>query len=279
MALALALSLVACMDYHLDAQEQDPGVAYDTAAGPQDSSPLAPGDTSEPEATATYVHDPADTEPPASDTPEAGCADGTREGYQSWDDYPDIAACSGAWTEPGVTLAAPAPTCDRGTGNDSWNPEGDGCSAEDVCMVGWHVCDGADEVADLAGSCADAVPPGTPDKALFFAVAQSSVEGTVCATAGAGDNDVFGCGNLGTSLGSDKLCGVLDRALASTHPDACGFNEAEPSLGPWECFGGDDSHYHEGALVTKKGCPGGSCSYDGATIYNWDKGGVLCCRD
>ena len=90
---------------------------------------------------------------------------------------------------------------------------------------------------------------------------------------------MFGCGNLGTALTADKGCGVLDRVLASMHQDTCGINEAEPDLGPWECVGGAESHYHEGELVTKKGCPGRSCSYDGYPVGNSDKGGVLCCRD
>jgi hypothetical protein len=67
--------------------------------------------------------------------------------------------------------------------------------------------------------------------------------------------------------------------LASTQPQSCGFNEAEPNLGPWECLGGSDSHLNEGALVTKDACQGDSCSYDGDPIGASDKGGVLCCRD
>jgi hypothetical protein len=72
---------------------------------------------------------------------------------------------------------------------------------------------------------------------------------------------------------------VLTRALASTHANSCGFNEAEPTLGPWQCLGTADSHLREGALVSKAGCPALSCSAGGQTIGNSDKGGVLCCRD
>ncbi len=269
-------ALWGCMDYNLGVQEDDPGVAYDTGTALVDTAWPVDSAVEEEEETETDVVEPEEDPDPQ---PEAGCADGSREGFQDWDAYPDIAACSGAWTEPGVTRSDLEPTCDHGSGNDSWNREGTGCSAVDICQVGWHVCEGNDEVQDNAGSCDDAVPPGTPNKSLFFAVAQASELGTVCEYSGTGDNDVFGCGNLGTELGGDKDCGALTHALASTHPDACGFNEAEPSLGPWECVGGDDSHYHEGALVTKKGCPGGSCSYDGYPIDNSDKGGVLCCRN
>lgn len=210
-------------------------------------------------------------------TPSAGCADGTREGFTSLSSYPDIAACSGAWTVPGVTRPALVPTCGRASGNSGANADGAGCSAADLCAEGWHVCAGKDEVGQKAGSCTDAVPPGAPDKSLFFAVGQASQSNSTCDSAG--DNDVFGCGNLGTQLTPVRNCGVLTRALASTQAQSCGFNEAEPNLGPWQCLGGADSHFHEGALVTKHGCPGGGCSYDGRAVSNADKGGVLCCRD
>jgi hypothetical protein len=206
-----------------------------------------------------------------------GCADGTREGFTSLSSYPDIAACSGGWTVPGLTLVM-APACGRGSGNTSGNRDGTGCAAADLCAAGWHVCRGKDEVAVKAnGSCADAVPPGAPSSSLFFAVVQASQSNTTCDTSG--DNDVFGCGNLGVQLSSQKNCGVLTRALASTRPGTCGFNEAEPTLGPWQCLGGVQGDLHEGALVTKQGCPNTSCSYSGAPVGNADKGGVLCCRD
>ena len=207
-----------------------------------------------------------------------GCSDGTREGFLSQTQYPNIAACSGAWSVPGVTRANLVPTCMRVAGNSSANADGVGCAAADLCSSGWHVCSGAAEVAQQAPSgCADAVPPGTPDKSLLFIVSQASQMNTTCDTTG--DNDVFGCGNLGIQLTADKNCGPLNRALASTQPQSCGYNEAEPQLGPYECKGGSDSHLHEGALVTKAGCPNDSCSYSGSPVGSSDKGGVLCCRD
>lgn len=222
------------------------------------------------------VVDPVD--PP--DPPAVGCADGAREGFIDQSTWPDIAACEGAFSVPGVTRAGLAPACGRAGGDDGANAEGNGCSAADLCMEGWHVCNGKTEVAAKApGGCAAAVPAGTPDKMLFFAVAQHSTNGSVCDDASSGDNDVFGCGNLGTQLSADKNCGVLTRVLASTQPNRCGFNEAEPSNGPWLCQGGTDSHLHEGGIVSKVGCPGTSCSYDGNPISNARKGGVLCCRD
>jgi len=210
---------------------------------------------------------------------EAGCADGTREGFVSMDSHPFIAGCSGGWSVGGITRPDLAPTCDRASGNDSDNPEGAGCSAADLCSPGWHVCLGRAEVAGLSpDGCAGAVPPGTPDKSLFFAVQQNSQADSVCDDSDLG-NDVFGCGNLGTVLSPDKNCGALNRVLASMHAGTCGFNEAEPPLGPWLCVGGDDSHLHEGSLVKKNGCPSVSCSYDGNPVDNSGKGGVLCCID
>ncbi len=215
--------------------------------------------------------------PPATGN-DVGCSDGTREGFQSQVSYPDIAACSGAWDVPGVTRPNLVPTCARGSGNSSANTEGTGCSAADLCATGWHVCNGMTEVGlDAPAGCADSVPAGAAPKSLFFAVNQPSQQNTQCDTTG--DNDVFGCGNLGTQLTAAKSCGVLDHALASVSAGSCGFNEAEPGLGPWQCVGGSDSHLHEGAIVTKKGCPNTSCSYDGNPVGNSDKGGVLCCRD
>ncbi len=221
----------------------------------------------------------ADSDSDADADPQAGCADGQREGFEDWSAYPSIAACSGAWEQPGVTRADLAPSCSRGAGDDSGNTEGFGCSAADLCASGWHVCVGKADVSGKAGSCDAAVPHGTPDKALFFAVAQHSDSDSVCDDGSSNGNDVFGCGNLGTQLSGDRDCGPLTRVLASMNPGTCGYNEAEHPHGPWACAGGDDSHYHEGELVTKVACPGTSCSYDGNPVGNSDKGGVLCCRD
>lgn len=281
------LLLVACQDYtfkkhgDIDPVEDEPAAGHDDAdLGDPPDETEEPEDTAPPEDTGEEEEpEEVEEEDPVEPEPEAGCADGQREGFLDWDVYPDIAACSGAWSEPGITGFGAATTCGHGAGDDSGNTEGSGCSAADLCQTGWHVCDGAAEVADLAGSCDDAVPPGTPDKALFFAVSQTSDDNTVCDDGTSAANDVFGCGNLGHTLDSSKGCGPLDRALASMSPDSCGYNEAEPGHGPWECNGGSGSHLAEGALVTKAGCPGGSCSYDGASVGNSDKGGVLCCRD
>lgn len=124
--------------------------------------------------------------------------------------------------------------------------------------------------------CADAVPSAAPPGVLF-AIAQGSTTDTVCDESSPDSNDVFGCGNLGMALSSSQGCGPLTAALASQQPNSCGWNEAMPPIGPWECNGSDS--WDEGALVTKNGCPGGSCSYSGQPVSSSDGGGVICCRD
>jgi hypothetical protein len=211
--------------------------------------------------------------------PPIGCADGAREGFLDYNAYPNIAGCSGSWTVPGVTRADLAPTCNRQGGDDSPNRDGGNCSAADLCDVGWHVCRGKDEVAAKSPTgCDGAVPPGTPGETLLFAVAQHSTQNSVCDDTG-NSNDVFGCGNLGGGISSGNNCGVLNRVLASMNAGSCGWNQAQPPLGPYVCVGGTDSHLKEGALVTKNGCPNASCEMGGVRFGSSDKGGVLCCRD
>ncbi|MDP3501933.1 MAG: hypothetical protein Q8S33_16465 [Myxococcales bacterium] len=208
----------------------------------------------------------------------SGCADGTREGFLALLQYPAIAGCSGAWSLPGITATTSA-ACNRAAGNTGTNREGLGCASADLCAVGWHPCRGKNEVGiKTNGSCADATPASAPASSLFFAVVQNSANDTTCDTS-TSHNDVFGCGNLGILLTPQKNCGPLTRALASTQPGTCGFNEAEPSLGPWQCVGGVQSHLNEGAVVTKQGCPNTTCLSGGQPVGNSDKGGVLCCRD
>ena len=212
--------------------------------------------------------------------PEVGCADGEREGFLDLDTWSHIAGCAGAWDQPGITPASVTSTCGLAGGDDGGNPEGTGCSAPDLCAAGWHICDGWQEVAAKSPTgCAGAAPPDAKPKSLFFAIRQPSENYIECGEPGDGINDVFGCGNLGVGIGADKGCGPLDRALASTQPNTCGYNEAQPPHGPWECPGGPGSDLEEGGSVIKHGCPDTSCSYDGYPVGSSDKGGVVCCRD
>ena len=179
-----------------------------------------------------------------------GCSDGAREGFLDIARYPDIAACSGGWSIPGVrTPAIVTPACGRISGDDSPNPDGAGCNCTDLCAAGWHTCANASEVEEKAGNCGDATPPGT---SFFFATRQSSFGMAVCFDPGPLDqaqNDFWGCGNVG----ADWTCGVLNAASERN----CW---AMPA--PWSCPNttGED----EAAVVVKSGP---------------EYGGVLCCRD
>lgn len=220
----------------------------------------------------------AASDPPVN--PEIGCADGTREGFLDDKAYPQIAGCAGAWDHPGITPDSVVATCGNQGGNDGAKKDGTGCSTPDLCAASWHVCKTWQEVANKSATgCVDAVPANAAPKSLFFAIRQPSQNGSVCGDWGDGPNvnDLFGCGNLGSTLSAGQKCGPLDRVIASTVPNKCGFNEAEPNLGPWECMGPGKSDLFEGANVTKKACQNGSCQYDGQPVNAWQKGGVLCC--
>ncbi len=242
---------------------------------------------------------PPDAGPPVADAGGVGCADGTREGYLDQAQYPQIAACAGAWSVPGLglTSAGIAPACNNQGGNDSSHADGTGCSALDLCAVGWHICQGYQEVAAKTGSagCADAVPSGTQSPGLFFAVAQHSCTNSVCDDASdscsisgvaAGvadnDNDVFGCsgasgtnGDLGNGLSSGSGCAPLNSTFACEQSNSLCWNQAMPPIGPWQAEGSNS--YNEGDYVTKDGCQNDSCSSGGTSIGPSDEGGVLCC--
>jgi hypothetical protein len=239
---------------------------------------------------------PSNPEPVAERTGQAaqavsvagtGCSDGTREGFTA---YPNstIAGCSGGWSLPGIMLDNPGhpsqcpnvttydtvtPTCGRNAGNSSANPNGSGCDVADLCAVGWHVCQTAQEVAlnSPTGDCSGALVAGDPTP-LFFAARQSSDGCDVCATGTSTvpacdsatceggceqtqylSNDLFGCGNIGST--GLTGCGALDVASGNE----CG---AIAGAG-WSCNDGD----------------GGFCEAYVVTHANDTQGGVLCCQD
>ena len=178
-------------------------------------------------------------------TNDAGCSDGTREGFASRAAFPNIAACAGAWSVPGLGVSTPA--CGRGAGNSGQNPSGKDCAVADLCQVGWRVCESPAAVAAKSGGggCAAA---GLAGQGAFFAVRQSGGGNAAC---GPGTNDLFGCGDVGdppdalTCAPLDRFSNDLCRALPPTW--VCGANSAD-----------------EQSSVTKTASTGG---------------GVLCCRD
>lgn len=143
----------------------------------------------------------------------AGCADGEREGFVDIAGNPRIAGCNGAWSIPG---ARSIPACERGAGDDTLNLTGAGCSAVDLCAVGWHVCGSVQDVANSLGAttCANAAPV-----AGYFATQVSGPGTGNCSANPADTNDNFGCGNIGAapnaatcsplSSFSNNLCGAL----------------------------------------------------------------------
>jgi hypothetical protein len=218
--------------------------------------------------------------------PSTGCSDGSREGFVDLSTYPEIAGCSGGWSIPGVMLQNPGtapecpglptfdtvdPACGRRAGNDSPNPDGNGCNVTDLCESGWHVCTGAADVTNHSPSgCNGATEPADP--LLFFTSRQASNGCYVCATGtGTGpdcnaascatgceetaelSNDVFGCGNLGVTAGLVD-CGPLDR----TSSNLCSGLENN-----WVCWDGGSGLCEAYAIV-----------HTGPAY-----GGVLCCRD
>lgn len=201
-----------------------------------------------------------------------GCADGTREGFTNVGAYPSIAACAGAWTVPGLVqivddrgtpldgeddvIADQIDRCGNAAGNNGANASGTGCSAEDVCAVGWTVCanSAAVEAAAGLGACAQITEPDS-----FYATRQRSLANYTCELNlnPLGANDVYGCGNdLGYSLSN---CGPLNRVT----DDNCGVISGQSS---WEC---EDTEPTSGSIR------------EAADIYKTDAtgGGVLCCRN
>jgi formylglycine-generating enzyme required for sulfatase activity len=182
-------------------------------------------------------------------TDAVGCSDGTREGFTDPAQFPDIAGCAGGWTVPGVVTIKP-PSCNRQSGNTSTNPAGTGCSVEDLCAVGWHVCLSAADVASHApAGCVGVGTAGTIGS-QFFASRQSGPGEAYCGPSGA--NDLFGCGTLGATPDLPS-CYPLD-LFSGNFCDALGQ--------PWSC--GYADHTQEANVVTKPSSVGG---------------GVLCCRD
>ncbi|HET6149744.1 MAG TPA: hypothetical protein VFH68_19555 [Polyangia bacterium] len=185
-----------------------------------------------------------------------GCADGTREAFTNIQRFPSIAGCSGGWSIAGVvTPASSTAMCARAAGNDGARPNGNGCTVEDLCAAGWHVCLGANELDALNVTCAQAqLPPvgGAAGAGVLFFATRQRMQGNVCnADDTNGTNDIHGCGNFG--LAEDPDCAPLDRHLSHTECD---------QAPPWDC-GNNNPGTTEALLVIKPGSAAG---------------GVLCCH-
>lgn len=176
-----------------------------------------------------------------------GCSDGEREAFIDTDLYPDIAACSGGWSEKGILNKSPV--CEWISGDDSINPDGNGCSAADLCAFGWEICSSP---AAFAAASPDVGCDATdfPDN-TFYAAAVSGDGDEECDTSNT--NDLFGCGNRG--LSTQASCAPLSR---------CSGDECEDIPGEWDCPGSWLIGSSTEAEDVRKNGPAG--------------GGVLCCR-
>lgn len=181
-----------------------------------------------------------------------GCSDGTREYFVDPVTQPEIAGCDAGFDVPGVTTPeSMSPACGRISGNDSANPDGAGCSAEDACSEGWHVCHGSADVA--ASSATGQCEPSLGVTPVFYITRQAQDEMGLCAAPPA-TNNIAGCGSLG-AVPSDPGCLPLDRRMR--------VQECIPT-GNWYCGNGANEGLIEAQVVMKFGS---------------GEGGVLCCRD
>ncbi|MGE3543324.1 MAG: tandem-95 repeat protein, partial [Kofleriaceae bacterium] len=177
---------------------------------------------------------------------DTGCADGQREGFTNVQAAPKVAACSGGWSNANLRAAA---QCNRISGDDSANPTGSGCAAEDLCGGGWHICTTSAEIAAFApsGSCASIGAPAN----TFYATLQSGPGSMNCAATG--NNDLFGCGTMGSAPAAN--CAPLDRFGQNQNSSL--------TTGGW-AYVGDGTGTDEIVATTKSLATGG---------------GVMCCRN
>jgi len=218
----------------------DTGVASGSASGDDTTAGLDSSGTGSGDGTSTGDSGSEST----GGLPSMGCADGNREALADEVAYPDIAACAGGFQVPGVRMQAPL--CDRGAGNFGRWPDGMGCTIEDLCAEGWHVCATRGEVAEAGLSACDDEEWGEQ----FFVTGQSGEGSNTCNDTGT--DDVFGCGGVGYSNIDQGSCAPLNRSTS---------NLCVKLAGPWDC-GMDSSD--EVANLSKTGA---------------DYGGALCCRD
>ena len=195
------------------------GVACGSFSGGEDSTPapdaasaIPLGEAGGPDAASEGS---ADAESPDAEVRArlVGCSDGTREGFVNSGGA--IAACQGAWDQPGV-LGDGKVQCSRRSGNDGTRTNGSGCGAEDLCAYTWHVCRDAQDVAASGGALTGEICTSlVTDGGTFYATAQAGSDaglGVCVSTPNGGFNDVFGCGDIGKAP-DNSTCGILNAVI------------------------------------------------------------------
>jgi hypothetical protein len=193
---------------------------------------------------------------------ESGCSDGAREYFipPYSGAYKDIAGCAGGFRVAGVTTPeSMQPQCARNAGDDSPNPNGEGCSVEDLCSAGWHVCKSAAEVSSKAGFGGCPVFGwNAPDQ--FWLTRQAQSDGGECAAPPA-KNNLTGCGTgFGSDPGWNSKCSPLNRRV--------NYQACIPTAA-WFCGNGKQNDPNGGQLNEAEIVQKPSA----------EEGGVLCCRD
>ena len=232
-----------------------------------------------------------------------GCSDGTREGFLDMLKFNNLAACSGAWTVPGIHH--PGPACNRKSGNTGENRDGDGCNLEDLCAEGWHVCLGRGDVQTRSEYGCNGILDGMPQNEPYLFITRTSSTGNLnCDPDTVGVplnmNDIFGCGNFGcAATGSEcdpltlsghnncqaltKNCGCRKQADGSVSCSSSG----------GECNGGKFGHSIDyfNLLNNKTYTPAWDCvdpilnsdgTKEAVVIVKSDpdsQGGVMCCKN
>jgi hypothetical protein len=195
-----------------------------------------------------------------------GCAQGQRSDGDPG--LPHVAMCAAAWLVPGISsdsadsLATP---CGRQAGGDGTSTvdHQTGCSAEDNCAAGWHLC--ADETDLAARGLSRALCDALDDQAgSFWASRQPASQPNrdpTLPTCGSGHARIIGCGPLYAAR-APAGCSLLSRyigELPAVSPSPA-WDCADHSDGSWQC--GSDGN--EARQVVKPRA---------------DHGGVICCRN
>ena len=247
----------------------DVAPAVDTAPAADLASPDAGADW-------TDLLDPKDAADPA-DVPvivvAAGCSDGTREGFGDMQKFPTLAGCGGAWDQAGI-FDKPA-SCNREAGNTGKNAPGKGCTVSDLCLKGWHVCYGKQDVLNrnpdgCLGVMTGAVSP------VFFTTQMSSSGAFLCATGAKDTNDLFGCGDLGCDFTSNVDVKAKCYPLTMSSHDQCKGLRNDLNCGDW-C-----NHLGKYKALTNAWDCGKDTTKEALNVVKTQpgqQGGVLCCQD